>query len=121
MEDGTGNGGGASEPATFGEARRPPPVRLHWASGELACDFRIPGAPYDLVEEFIQRMEEGLFEDIGIPRCLTAEDGTWLEHYDLVWEGRTLGDGERLSDLDLPLDAALTLVRSSIPSNPLLH
>ena len=92
-------------------------VKLYWPSGGLACDFKNPGTPYayDLVEEFIQRMEEGLFEDLGISRCHTAADGSWLERYSLVWEGRCLGDGERLSELDLPLDAALTLIRSSIP------
>ena len=117
MEDGIGNGGGASEPPTTETPRQLPSVVLYWSSGNLVGHFGSERYPYiiDSVEEFTQRMEEGLFEDIGIPRCQIDEDGRWLERYHLVWEGRSLGDGERLSELDLPRDAALTLVRSSIP------
>ena len=90
----------------------PPPVTLYWLSGEMVCHtlhYGTPYGPYDSVEDFIQRMEEGLFEDIGIPRCQTLEDGTWLEKYNLMWKGRSLECGERLSELDLPFDASLTL------------
>ena len=99
------------------QLRRPPPVQLRWVSGELACDTLYLDSPYDSVEEFIQRMEEGLFEGSGIPRCQTLEDGTWLERYSLVWDGRTLNEGELLSELDLPSgdnQLTLTLVRTPI-------
>ena len=94
-----------------------PSVQLRWVSGELACDTLYLDSPYDSVEEFIQRMEEGLFEGSGIPRCQTLEDGTWLEQYSLVWDGRTLNEGELLSELDLPSgdnQLTLTLVRTPI-------
>ena len=96
-----------------------PSVQLRWVSGELACDTLYLDSPYDLVGEFIQRMEEGLFEfeGSGIPRCQTLEDGTWLEGYSLVYNGRTLNDGELLSELDLPSgehQLKLTLVRTPI-------
>ena len=61
----------------------PPSVVLYWSSGNLVGHFGSERYPYliDSVEEFTQRMEEGLLEDICIPRCQTEEDGTWLERY----------------------------------------
>ena len=56
-------------------------------------------------------MEEGLIEEI--PPAKTDEDGTWLEGYHLLWNDIELREGQKFSDLGIPPDAVLTVVRTT--------
>ena len=86
---------------------------LAWPSGTVI--HRFEEVPYDSVEDFVQRMEEGYFEGIGVPRCAVTEGGDWLESFDLVHEDRVLLDGQYFNGLGLPPGAHLTLVRVTLP------
>ena len=91
-------------------SEQPVKLVLAWPSGTVIRRFE--EVPYDSVEDFVQRMEEGYFEHIGVPRCAVSEEGNWLESYDLVHEDRVLLDGQYFSELGLPPGAHLVLVRS---------
>ena len=97
---------GASQPGAAVE------LVLTWPCG--AVIHRFDKVPYDSVEEFVQRMEEGYFEHIGIPRCADPHYSRWLAHYDIVHEDQVLRCGLRFSDLDLPPGAHMKLVRTDI-------
>ena len=97
---------GASQPGAAVE------LVLTWPCG--AVIHRFDKVPYDSVEEFVQRMEEGYFEHIGIPRCADSHYSRWLAHYDIVHEDQVLRCGLRFSDLDLPPGAHMKLVRTDI-------
>ena len=88
---------------------------LVWPSGSII--HRFENVPYDSVDDFLQRMEEGIFEHIGIPRCAVSEEGNWLQSYDLVHEDQVLHCGQYFSDLNLPPDAQLVLVRKALHSD----
>ena len=88
------------------------PVKLVLARPSGTVIHRFEEVPYDSVEDFVQRMEEGYFEHIGVPRCPVSEEGNWLEGYDLVHEDRVLRCGLYFSELGLPPGAHLVLVRT---------
>ena len=64
------------------------------------------------MERFVQDMEEGLIPEL--PRARIREDGTWLERFHLVWNDIELRCGQKFSDYDLPPDAVLTVVHTTI-------
>ena len=90
------------------------PVKLVLARPSGTVIHRFEEVPYDSVEDFVQRMEEGYFEHIGIPRCADSHYSRWLAHYNIVHEDQVLRCGLRFSDLDLPPGAHMKLVRTDI-------
>ena len=58
------------------------------------------------VEELEQQLEEGYFEEYGVPRA-TDDNGDWLDwHYTLMYGTRKLSVGQLFSDYSIPLHGA---------------
>ena len=79
----------------------------------------------DQVEEFVQRLDEGIFDEQGIPAATTDIDGTWVTTYALVWNERFLDCMGYFSLLGVPEGAEITLLRltdlDSVVTRPSPH
>ena len=69
------------------------------------------------VENLEQQLDEGYFEEYGVPRA-TDDNGDWLDwHYTLMYGTRKLSGGQWLSDYSIPLHGAtINVIKETRPS-----